>query len=211
MADPVATGSPGSTPSSLVRRLRQRQPQAWQRFLQVYGPLIYSWCRRRWGLDPAAAADVLQDVVVRVLEALPDFRGGNFVAWLAALTRSQAVNYLQRNPTRGAGGSSAQERLNTLPDVSDPAGEDEGPERVTVEDLGGVVRRALDVVRATAAEKSWQAFWQVTVEGRAPADVAADLGMSVNAVYIARSRVLSRLREAFGVLEEGPSTCTGRS
>src|SRR5215472_15923112 len=117
MADPVATGSAGSTPSSLVRRLRQQQPEAWQRFLTVYGPLIYSWCRTRWGLDPAAAGDVTQDVFVRVLESLTDFRGGNFVAWLAALTRSQAVNYRQRNPTRGAGGSSAQERMNAVPDV----------------------------------------------------------------------------------------------
>jgi RNA polymerase sigma-70 factor (ECF subfamily) len=206
MAEPVATGTPGSTPSSLVRRLRQQQPEAWQRFLRIYGPLVYSWCRRRWGLDPAAAGDVTQDVFVRVLESLDGFRGGDFVAWLAAITRSQAVNYLQRNPTRGAGGSSAQERLNALPDVRDPAGQDAGPEPVTVEDLGGVVRRALDQVRSTVAEKTWQAFWQVIVEGRAPSDVAADLGMSVNAVYIARSRLLSRLREELGNLDEGPGT-----
>jgi RNA polymerase sigma-70 factor (ECF subfamily) len=206
MADPVASGTPGSTPSSLVRCLRQQQPEAWQRFLRLYGPLIYSWCRRRWGLDPAAAGDVTQDVFVRVLESLAGFRGGDFVAWLAAITRSQTVNYLQGNPTRGAGGSSAQERLNAVPDVSGPARPDEGQEPVTAEDLGGVVRRALDQVRPTVAEKSWQAFWQVIVEGRAPADVAADLGMSVNAVYIARSRLLSRLREELGDLDEGAGT-----
>jgi RNA polymerase sigma-70 factor (ECF subfamily) len=206
MADSVAPVTGDPTPSSLVRRLRQQQPEAWQRFLRIYGPLVYSWCRTRWGLEPTAAGDVMQDVFVRVLESLDGFRGGNFVAWLAAITRSQAVNYLQRNPTRGVGGSSAHERLNAVPDVRDQAGEGEGPEQVTVEDLGGVVRRALDQVRSTAAEKTWQAFWQVIVEGRSPADVAADLGMSVNAVYIARSRLLSRLREELGNLDEGPGT-----
>ena len=66
-----------------------------------------------------------------------------------------------------------------------------------------MLRRALEQVRARAADSSWQAFWQVTVEGRKPADVARDLGLSVNAVYIANSRILHRLRAVLGALEEG--------
>lgn len=88
--------------------LKGRQPEAWQRFLRLYGPLVYSWCRTRWQLRPQDAADVLQEVVVRVLESIPGFRGGNFVAWLAKVTRSQVVRHFERHSTQAAGGSDAQ-------------------------------------------------------------------------------------------------------
>jgi RNA polymerase sigma-70 factor (ECF subfamily) len=191
MSEPDAAGPS----SSLVVRLKGRQPEAWQTFVQLYGPLIYSWCRTRWKLPPQEAAEVLQDVLTRTVESIDEFRGDNFVAWLWAITRSRAANHWKRQAERADGGSDAQRRLAELADPRSgmPESEAPGPEQ-----LSGVLRRALDRVRARAAEDSWRAFWQVTVEGRKPADVAADLGLTVNAVYIATSRILSRLRQELG-------------
>jgi RNA polymerase sigma-70 factor (ECF subfamily) len=197
MSEPSLTV--GQSTSSLVVRLRGREPEAWQGFVRVYGPLIYSWCRTRWRLPAPDAAEVLQDVLARVLETVGDYRGDGFVAWLWAVTRSRAANYWQAHPDRAAGGSDALHRLAELaaPRAAGPAG-DAPPEPGAAVPMHGVLQRALDRVRQRSAASSWRAFWEVTVEGRRPADVAADLSLSVNAVYIANSRILSRLRQELG-------------
>lgn len=191
--------------SSFLEELKQGRPAGWQRFLQLYGPLVYSWCRTRWHLAPADAADVLQEVALRVLESIAGFRGGNFVAWLWAVTRSRVANHLQHRPERAVGGSDFRERLAEVadhrasPGMAESANAEEGPPGL--DHLGGVLSRALERVRGRAAVASFEAFWQVTVQGRAPIDVARDLGLSVNAVYIANSRILSRLRVELGTPE----------
>jgi RNA polymerase sigma-70 factor (ECF subfamily) len=192
--------------SSSLRRLCERQPEAWQRFLRLYGPLIYSWCRTRWHLRPQESAELLQDVVTRVLETIQDYRRGSFLGWLSAVTRSRVVNYLKNSLGQAAGGSDAQRRL---AEIADPHAEEPDPPTPATtpqaEVQTGVLRRALEEVRNRSSASSWQAFWQVTMEGRKPADVALDLGLSANAVYIANSRILQRLRAELGTLEEGPS------
>jgi RNA polymerase sigma-70 factor (ECF subfamily) len=196
----AASGGSGLSGSSLVRGLRARSPEAWQRFLRLYGPLFYSWCRARWQLKPDAAADSLQEVALRVHESIAEYRGGDFAAWLWRITRSRMVRHLQRNPTPGTGGSDAQRRLADVPAAAERSDDPGAPKPLH---LGGVLQRALDQVRARTAGLSWQAFWQVVVQGRKPADVAGDLGLSPNAVYIAVSRTLSRLRAELGELETG--------
>jgi DNA-directed RNA polymerase specialized sigma24 family protein len=76
--------------SSLLRRLRDRDAEAWRAALHLFGPLIYSCCRTKWGMS-AHDADLSRDVVTRVLESIHAFRGGNFVAWQAAITRSRVA------------------------------------------------------------------------------------------------------------------------
>jgi RNA polymerase sigma-70 factor (ECF subfamily) len=204
MAESDPSAAPVSPSTSLLLRLKQRQPEAWQRFLRLYGPLVYSWCRRRWRLAPPDAADLLQEVVARVMETIADYRGGHFIAWLESITRSRVANFYRHNPTRAIGGDEARQRLAEAPDPRPPMPVDPGA--ASAEDLGGVLRRALDAVRGRCTASSWQAFWQVTVEGRKAADVAADLGITPNAVYIANSRILWRLRAELGTSEhEGPS------
>jgi RNA polymerase sigma-70 factor (ECF subfamily) len=192
----------GPPPSSLVARLQGGQAEAWESFVRLYGPLIYSWCRTRWGLPPQEAAKVLQDVVARVVQSIGGYRGDNFVSWLWAVTRSRAANHWKERPDRAAGGSDAQRRLAEVADRRGPEVAALPGEPAGSTPLPGVLRRAVERVRARSAETSWQAFWQVTAEGRRPADVAADLGLSLNAVYIASSRVLSRLRNELDV--KGP-------
>jgi RNA polymerase sigma-70 factor (ECF subfamily) len=68
------------------------------------------------------------------------------------------------------------------------------------EDLTGLYHRALELVRGEFEERTWQAFWRATVEGHAPADIAADIGVTPAAVRKAKSRVLLRLRQEVGDL-----------
>jgi RNA polymerase sigma-70 factor (ECF subfamily) len=198
-----ADRSPSLPGSSLLLGLQERAPDAWQRFLRLYGPLVYSWCRGRWQLEPADAADIMQDVVTRVLEAIVDYRGGNFVAWLDRITQSRVANHFRKDPARAAGGSAAQDLLGEVPDQPEEA--PSGSDSSDWKRLGGVLARAVEQVRAHSADRSWRAFWQVTVRGRSAADVGLDLGMSVNAVYIANSRILRRLRDELGEGERGPT------
>jgi RNA polymerase sigma-70 factor (ECF subfamily) len=188
--------------SSLLRRLRARDSAAWERFLRLFGPLVYSWCRTRWRLAAADAADILQDVVTRVMETIAGYRGGSFMAWLDAVTRSRVARHFQHSPAQAPGGSDAQRLLNEMPDHRAGRDAEELPRSSDdsgLKELGGVLRRAVDAVQARCAGPTWHAFWQVTVQGRKPADVAGDLGMTVNAVYIANTRILHRLRVELGI------------
>src|SRR5262249_45038583 len=97
-----------------------------------------------------------------------------------------------------AGGSDAQRHLLQLPDE----GSGDAADGSAAEETSEVYLRALELMHSEFEETSWQAFWRVAVEGQAPADVAAALQMTVNAVYLAKSRVLCRLREEFADLLE---------
>ena len=195
-AAPETTGS--SLSSSLLTRLQRRDGDAFQRLVNLYGPVVYGWCRRR-GLQPAAAADLGQEVFAAVAQRISDFRrdrpGDSFRAWLWGITRHKLLDHWrgrQRRPV-AMGGSDAQVQLAQVAeddDVSVPEGTAGGDTRT-------MLHRALELVRLEFEDRTWQAFWRVTVEGQAAADVAHDLGMSRNAVYIARSRVLQRLHEEF--------------
>lgn len=188
---------PGSTASNLLGEVKANDCSAWRRLASLYAPLVYSWARRA-GLQAEDAADVVQEVFRAVLKHIANYEsgshGGSFRGWLWTITRNKIKDHWrsqQRQP-QAVGGADAHERLLQLPvpeDLMDeePAGAD-----------GGVLQRGLELIRGRFEDRTWQAFWQVTAEGREPADVAAALGMSVNAVYVARSRVLARLRQELG-------------
>lgn len=195
--------SPGSTSPSLLAGLREQQPDAWQRMVRLYAPLVYGWCRKR-GLQQADAEDVAQEVFRAVLARIGTFRrerpGDTFRGWLWTITWHKLGDYLRRHAVqpRAAGGSDAQQWLEQLPvsvsgDSASTAGDN---------DPGGLHRRALDLIREEFEPTTWQAFLRVVVEDQRPSDVADALGLSLNAVYLAKSRILRRLREALGDLAE---------
>jgi RNA polymerase sigma-70 factor (ECF subfamily) len=179
----------------LIAGLRNQDRDAWSRLAQLYGPLVYSWCRRH-RLDKEDAADVVQEVFRKVAGHIRDFdhgEGSSFRGWLWTITRNQIMDHfrgLKRHP-RGVGGSSARQRIEEIPDQL----EDLEPPAAAA---GSLVRRALDMIRPDFSEPTWQAFWGVMMDDKPAAEVAAALGISVNAVYIAKSRVLRRLREVLG-------------
>ena len=202
-ARPDAGDNPSSTSLSLLERLKRRDPEGWRRHVHLYGPLIYRWCRRG-RLQPEDAADVTQEVFRTVAVRIGDFRrerpGDSFRGWLWTITRYKIGDHLRRlhRQPNAAGGSDAQEGLLHLPEQL-PDDED------AAADFSGLVRRAMDLVRVEFGDRTWQAFWRTTVEGHAPKDVAAELGVTPDAVRMAKSRVLRRLREELPDLtEDGP-------
>jgi RNA polymerase sigma-70 factor (ECF subfamily) len=135
------------------------------------------------------AHDVVQQVFARLVEKLPQFQyqpGRRFRGWLYTITRHCLVDHLRRRVKQPAVGAAALEDVA----VPDPIEEIEDAEYRQM-----LVRRALEVMQAEFAPTTWRACWLVAVEDNSGAEAAAALGISENAVYVARSRVLRRLRE----------------
>jgi RNA polymerase sigma-70 factor (ECF subfamily) len=200
--------SDGATPSSgtsrsLLARVRADEPEAWDRLVHLYAPLVLHWCRGQ-GLHGADAADVFQDVFRAVVAHVGRFRkerdGDTFRGWLRRITQNKVRDHYRRlgREARGAGGSSARDQLAQLPapaPVEDELELSGGAEQ-------GLFARALELIRGEFEERTWAAFWRTAVDGRAAADVGAELTMSPGAVRVAKSRVLHRLREELGDLSE---------
>ena len=168
--------------------------------VNIYGPLVYQWCRQR-GLDQADSADVLQEVLWAVNAKLADFRlmqrGDSFRGWLWMITRNKIHDHYRRMASRlrAAGGSAAYAHLQQLAEMPE-----EEPV-VSSNDDGGVVRRALDAIRVEFTASTWQAFWRCTIDGLSAAEVAAEVGTNSHAIRQAKYRVMSRLRQELHGLE----------
>lgn len=194
-------GTSRSTSRSLLVRLKADDPEAWQRLVTLYAPLVYHWCRK-FGLPERDAADVFQEVVQSVATNIVKFRrdrpGDTFRGWLLTITRHKVSDHFRRQgdePT-AAGGTAAFRRLSEIPAELPP---DETAEDVAVDNADRqLFRRALDLIRADFTERTWQAFWRVTVDGCSPSEVAIELSMSQGAIRVAKSRVLHRLRDELG-------------
>jgi RNA polymerase sigma-70 factor (ECF subfamily) len=196
-------GSPDSslhTRPSLLARLRDvHDDSAWRTFVDTYAPLLYRWCRGR-GLQDADAADVSQDILAEVVRAVRTFEyrpeRGRFRDWLGTLTRRRLGRFFaQRGRGAVAGGGAAEQALADCPAA--PA-EDEW----TAAFHAQVLRAALDRSRPHFAPATWQAFERTWLAGRSAVEAADELGLPIEAVYVARSRVLKRLEEEVRVLAE---------
>lgn len=184
------------TRASLLVRLKDRSNHAaWGEFVDLYGPVIYGFARGR-GLQDADASDMMQDVLRSVAGAMEgldyDPRKGNFRGWLFTITRNKVFNHLlsRRGKARGTGDSDVQALLAEQPD--NQPGLEAGWER---DYQRRVTALAMDRLKPEFQEKTWDAFWQTAVLGKPPAEVARALSMSPGAVYVAKSRVLARLKD----------------
>lgn len=185
--------SPATRASLLVRLRDPRDHDAWQQFFQVYSSVIYGFARRR-GLQDADAADLMQDVLRCVAAAADkldyDPRRGTFRGWLFTVTRNRLYDLTdqKRRHVQAAGGSDMLEHLDRQPaaDGNDAAWDQEYQQ--------GILRWAMERIRGEFQEATWQAFLLTTKEGKSPKEVAEQLQTSAGAVYVAKSRVLSRLR-----------------
>jgi len=182
---------------TLLTRLKNAgDTQAWTEFVHLYGPVVYGFARKR-GLQDADAADLMQEVLRSVARNASkmeyDPKRGTFRGWLYTVTRNKIYNFLssQKNRARGVGDSAAHERLEAIPDrnAEDPDADWD------LEYQRRLSAKAMDRVKVEFQSNTWRAFWGTAVEGRPAGEVGVELGMSPGAVYVARSRVLSRLRD----------------
>jgi RNA polymerase sigma-70 factor (ECF subfamily) len=185
-----------TTPVSLLERLRRPgETAAWNRFVRLYSPLIYHWARET-GLQPSDAGDLVQDVFLVLLKQLPHFlydpAKQNFRGWLRTVTLNKWRDRCRREAARPRGTDQG------LLDIMGPEG-DPAADAVYRAEL---MAQALKLMKAEFSEPTWKAFQQFVIDDRPAAQVAAELGMSVNSVYLAKSRVLRRLRqELVGLFE----------
>jgi RNA polymerase sigma-70 factor (ECF subfamily) len=189
------------TSHSLLDRLAQHPDgEAWSRLVEVYTPLIRSWLRAQ-GVGEADADDLSQEVLAVVVRELPQFQhngqAGAFRAWLRAITANRLRRHWRERRFQPVAGPAFEQVLAQLEDPRSALGQlwDQEHDR-------HVLARLLALIEPEFGAVPWRAFRRTALDGARAADVAAELGMSANAVMLVRSRVLRRLRqEARGLIE----------
>lgn len=183
---------PSTISSRLLQGIQESDQGAWERMVSLYYPMLYGWCRRS-GLQPEDAGDVCQDVLRSVVVSLHNFRrdqnSDTFRGWLRRITQRRIIDFRNRQngQPNAVGGSDIQVRIaNLVDDISDSVNSDTTPEYLLA---------LLEMVRNEFENQTWLAFWKTTVDDKSALDVATELDMTRNAVYLAKSRVLRRLRE----------------
>ena len=191
-------GQSDSTSSSLLRRAMAREPDAWQRLVKLYTPLVHHWCRQA-GIADDDRADVVQEVFAAVSSSLPGFRpdreGTSFRAWMRGIAAHKLHDHLRNRREQADGGTTAHLRMLQVPAPSEEVDLSETPDDITA-----VYHRALKLVKTEFEERTWTAFWRVAIDNHTPAEVAAELGVTPTAVRQAKSRILRRLKQELGEL-----------
>jgi RNA polymerase sigma-70 factor (ECF subfamily) len=197
-----------ATSLTLLERVKSRDSAAWQRLVELYGPLVFSWCRRS-GLPAEDCQDVIQEIFAAVAANLGRFRrerpGDTFRGWVRVIARNQIRLHFRRQAHRpkAVGGTTAQIRIQELP--AEPF--DELDDASDACEHHRLMCRGVELIRCEFEEHTWQAFWLTAVEQRSSAEVCQQLQMTSGAVRQARYKVLRRLRTELGdLLEQGPWT-----
>lgn len=185
---------PLPTRQTLLLRLRDPADDAsWTEFAEIYTPLLYGYCTKR-DINRADAADIVQDVMRSVALAMRGFEydpeKGNFKGWLFTAVRHAIGRHFKsraRKPTSRAD-TKFIEMLESTPEKSEQVDWERDYQRE-------LLKWALEKVKPEFADRIWKAFEQTALQGRDPAEVAAEIGMTKNAVAIAKFRVTKRLRE----------------
>jgi RNA polymerase sigma-70 factor (ECF subfamily) len=191
---------PNTRLSLLVRLQNPADELAWAEFVGIYEPAVYGFARKK-GLQDADARDLCQEVLRRVAGAIdrwdPDPCKGPFRAWLFRIARNVLINLAaSQQRHRGTGESDVQELLE-----AQPAGELADSALFDLAYKRQLFRWAAEAIRAEFSSSTWDAFWRTAVEAQETKAVARELGLSTGAVYIARSRIITRLRERIDAVE----------
>jgi RNA polymerase sigma-70 factor (ECF subfamily) len=191
----MTTNTSDSTSSSLLMQVKNKDPDAWRRFADLYGPMVYQWCRQA-GLTEPDVADVGQNVFAAVFRNIHGLRldgpKDSLRGWLWRITRNEVVTlHRQRaKQPRAAGGTDAQQAIQQLPDFF--SSDDTPPSSGTQHHL---LRRAVQLIENEFELHTWRAFWRTAIDGQSAPEVADELEMTPGAVRLAKHRVLKRLRD----------------
>jgi RNA polymerase sigma-70 factor (ECF subfamily) len=184
------------TPISLLARLRNRDDDlSWRRLVDLYRPLIRRWLTRH-DTPPDDVDELEGDVLEALVRELPTFehngRAGAFRCWLRTVTVNRLKGYWRARKTRPmpVGAASFARMLEQLADPHSDLSQ-----RWDREHDEHVVRRMVRLIQGDFEPATWEAFRRQALDGERAVAVAAALGLTVNAVLLARSRVLRRLRK----------------
>ncbi len=195
-----------ATRASLLMRLRDaRDAAAWAEFVDLYAPLIHRFCRKQ-GLQDADAADLTQAALTQVFRAAGQFeydpQRGSFRGWLFTMVRNRIRDFhiQQRRRIAHAGAAAGGPGLDDIPGP-DGAADAQWEHEYRLQLFAAAAR----TVRRDVTAPTWRAFELTAVEGRPAAEAATELGLSVAAVYLARSRVMARIKHEVALLQEEPT------
>jgi RNA polymerase sigma-70 factor (ECF subfamily) len=182
------------TNHSLIARVKDLgDGVAWTEFLGIYQPAVFRMDRRR-GLQDADAQDVLQQVFLSIARSIEGWVQGDlqppFRAWLTTIARNAITKALTRRPRDAATGATSV--VDLLEAQLDP---EETTAEILAEARKELVRWAAEQIRTEFSEATWKVFWQTAIEGVPIAEVAKSTGRSAGAIYVARFRVMARLKE----------------
>ena len=172
----IQTPNSPSTSNSLLLRACGGEAIAWQRVVQIYGPLVYSWARKT-GLQPQDAADVTQDTFLAISTRLTQFRsdrpGATFRGWLRTIARNKSADLVRERVGKATvrGGTVNLMALEALRDVSNSEKDCSSVSdslEADKQDKQAIVRRIMSILRGSFEKHTWQAFWQIEVDGRTP-------------------------------------------
>ena len=186
---------PETRPSLLVRLRDAQDEQAWAEFLAIYEPLVYRVARKR-GFQDADACELTQEVLLAISRSIDrwdtDRNRGSFRGWLFRVARNLMINHLShcRRQPQPIGGTDMAKLFEQQPD-----GSTEESVLFDLEYKRHVFRWAAAAIRGEFHDGTWHAFWRTCVEGDTIPEVAGELGLSAGSVYVARSRVMARLRQ----------------
>lgn len=197
------------TSHSLLAMARADDPEAWERLVSLYSPLIYYWCRSMQ-LPEQDMADVFQETFQSVARKIKDFKhhesGGTFRGWLRTVTRNKVLDHYRRKGVepRPEGGTEMRLRLEQVPFDEDVDSElvSTAADNSEKHAYTKLFQETLERIRPHFNQRTWQAFWKVCVEGLETSEVAALLEMKPGNVRVAKSRVLNRIRQELGDLPE---------
>lgn len=186
--------NPETRASLILRLVDPADDVAWTEFLQIYEPMLFCLASR-WGLQDADAREVVQETLLGVSKSIPSFRDrshtGAFRGWLTAITRNKLADHLAKRARqeRGSGDTDIHRWLDQQASESSSASVWDWQQKRQV------FAWAAERVRGQVSDSTWQAFHRTCVRGEKTKQVAADLGLREGMVYVARSRVMARLRK----------------
>ena len=189
--------SPPETRASFILRLQSADDSmVWDEFVTMYQPVIYRTSRNQ-GLGHEDAVDVTQEVMTRVTKSIDrwqhDPQRGSFRGWLYRITKNVSIDFLRKAHKRPSTGN----QTTIFAVVADQAVDRES-EEFDRQFERQLFRQAASRIEHQFTESTWQAFWMTAVDGKPVNEVVDALGISRGAVYIARSRVMSRLKQEVG-------------
>lgn len=199
-----------STSSSLLFRLRDyNDREAWDEFVQRYGPKIFGWCRRH-RLQDADAKDVTQDVLTKFAKVIRSFeydRSRRFRGWLKTITNN-AIRDAVKSRMRAGAGTGDSRLLEALEAIQAPEALNDLEEELATEHQRELelLEKAERQVRRRVEQRTWEAFRLTAKEGQPAAEVSKRFGISIAEVYVAKSRVKKMLRAE--IAKTGTATLT---
>lgn len=196
------TSNPDTRESLILRLPSAQDALAWREFISIYEPLIIRFAIRR-GLQEADAREIAQNVLIAVAKSVdrwqPDRERGRFRAWLFRIARNQLINWISKHANQASAARALDySELNQIPSKDHRAAEIE----IELEYRREMFRVAAAQARDSFSSSTWDAFWRTSVLAEPVHSVAASLGLTSGAVYIARSRVTSKIRDIIVQLEE---------